>query len=314
MSRIRSRLEWGGNLPVNVTQPLNLEMTPSEPPESDIVRRFTEGLTWDSDGVWTPTRQQSVSYPDEGNDLCAAIEETSFWFRHRNRIIAAAVERYPPPAGPIFDLGGGNGYVALGLRRAGHDTVLVEPGRSGALTAVRRGVGTVICASVETAGIRPGTLPAVGIFDVLEHIQDDLDFLRTLRTALQPGGRLYLSVPAFRWLWSNEDDFAGHFRRYTVRSLTRVLRKANFEVDYAGYFFTFLPPVIFFLRSIPTRLGLRKDVSAESWRREHASGSWLSRQVLETGLSFEVQAVRRGYRLPAGSSLLCVARTGCEQG
>lgn len=299
---------------MNAVPPLNVETTPLDPPGSEIVRRFTEGLAWDPSGVWTPATRQTVSYPDEGNDLCAAIEAMSFWFRHRNRVIAAAVERYPPADGPIFDLGGGNGYVSLGLQQAHQETVLVEPGRSGALTALRRGVGTVVCASVETAGFRAGSLPGAGLFDVLEHIEDDLEFLRKLRTALHRRGRLYLTVPAFRWLWSNEDKFAGHFRRYTIRSLTQLIHKANFDLDYAGYFFTWLPPVIFFLRSIPTRLGLRKDVSAESWRREHASGSWLSRQVLETALGFEVQAVRRGYRLPLGSSLLCVARPRSPQG
>jgi 2-polyprenyl-3-methyl-5-hydroxy-6-metoxy-1,4-benzoquinol methylase len=54
---------------------------------------------------------------------------------------------------------------------------------------------------------------------VLEHIDDEQAFLREIRRCLAPGGRIYLSVPAGRWLWSDDDVQAGHFRRYTCASL-----------------------------------------------------------------------------------------------
>jgi len=209
------------------------------PPSEDgsIIHQFTTGLQLAEDGVWQAAISSKVSYPDDGNVACAEIEDGSFWFRCRNQVIAAAVKRYPPPGLPVFDLGGGNGYVSLGLTAAGFDTVLVEPGRAGAMSGVRRGVQRVISATVETAGFRPGTLPAAGLFDVLEHVEDHLGFLRTIRTALRPDGRLYLTVPAFQWLWSNEDEHAGHFRRYTVSTLRSVLASAGFGIEYLSYFF-----------------------------------------------------------------------------
>jgi hypothetical protein len=291
--------------------------TPSEstavaPRGDEIIGRYTEGLQWDRQGVWLPPAgaAEAVSYPEEGNALCAAVEEGSFWFRHRNRVIAAVVRKFPPPTALIFDLGGANGYVAAGLQRAGFETVLVEPGRTGAVTAAGRGIGPVICARVQEAHFRAAALPGAGMFDVLEHIEDDLGFLQTVRAALCPGGRLYLTVPAFPWLWSNEDDFAGHYRRYTRRSLTQVVRAAGFEVDFAAYFFTFLPPFIWALRTIPTRLGLRNSVTAASCTREHAARWGFLRRLLESALGCELWAVRRGLRLPVGSSCICVARAG----
>src|SRR5438046_2339206 len=103
----------------------NSRAVAAPPPGDDLIGPYAGGLVWDPAGVWVATAHGDVSYPDEGNAACAAIEDTSFWFRHRNRVIAAAVRRFPPLAGPIFDIGGGNGYVSLGLQRAGYSTVLV---------------------------------------------------------------------------------------------------------------------------------------------------------------------------------------------
>ena len=69
---------------------------------------------------------------DNGNDLCFEIEENSFWFGHRNNCIIEMIKNYPPTRNsPIFDVGGGNGFVAKGLLDAGLEVVLVEPGPAG---------------------------------------------------------------------------------------------------------------------------------------------------------------------------------------
>ncbi len=59
-----------------------------------------------------------ISYPLSGHRIMAELEETSFWFNHRNDVLMTAIRRFPPP-GPILDVGGGNGYVSLALKRAG---------------------------------------------------------------------------------------------------------------------------------------------------------------------------------------------------
>ena len=74
-----------------------------------------DGLTLGADGIWSSSRVQSVSYPEIGNALCHQVEDQSFWFRHRNNYIASIVKKYSP-ANTLLDVGGGNGYVALGQR------------------------------------------------------------------------------------------------------------------------------------------------------------------------------------------------------
>jgi SAM-dependent methyltransferase len=271
---------------------------------------FSSVLRLSQDGVWDTPERQAVSYPDDGHSHCLAIEEESFWFRHRNACIAAAVHRFPPPmGGPIFDVGGGNGYVAAGLSRAGFECVLVEPGRGGALNAKKRGLPTVVCATLETAGFRPRSLPAVGLFDVIEHSQDDLAFLSSVSELLVPRGRLYATVPAYQILWSKEDDDAGHFRRYTTASISSVLTAARFQIDYSSYIFRFLPLPISILRALPYRIGLHRLTRPPGTAaKEHRVSSGLSGAVLSRLLAGEVSNVAAGRTMRIGGSCLLVGR------
>lgn len=260
----------------------------------------------DFKGIWVAGSEDAVSYPEDGNDTCYALEDDSFWFRHRNEVVVGVMRRFPP-AGMLFDVGGGNGFVAAGIERAGWPAVVVEPGRGGAENARARGLDRVIQGTTENAGFAPGSMPAVGLFDVLEHVEDDVRFLKSLRGLLRPEGRLYLAVPAHRWLWSNEDRVAGHYHRYTRRSLAAVLRSAGFRIEFQTYFFGCLPPLIFLLRTLPSWLGWRSSHSSRSNRREHAGGRGIVGRWLERTLQRERSSLDRGRVLPMGSSCFAVA-------
>ncbi len=210
-----------------------------------------------------------VAYPEDGNSLCFAIEESSFWFQHRNCCILEAIRLFPPP-GTLFDVGGGNGYVALAIEKSGQQVVLVEPGPAGVRNALKRGVTSVVRATLDDLGALPETVPAVGLFDVIEHIEDDSGFVEKINRFLAPGGRVYVTVPAHGLLWSHEDVHAGHSRRYTTRTLSGLLKNAGYSLDFVTYFFSFLPLPILFRRVLPYRLGFgHSKISPESIRSDH---------------------------------------------
>ena len=127
----------------------------------------------------------------------------------------------------FFDIGGGNGYVSKGLEDQGVSTVLVEPGIQGCLNAKAKGLSTVVCSTLENAGFQNNTLPAAGLFDVVEHIENDVAFLSSVNQYLVSGGKLYITVPAYNALWSAEDTDAGHYRRYTLDSMGKTLKAAG---------------------------------------------------------------------------------------
>lgn len=181
----------------------------------------------------TGTRaQSSVPYPDAGHDSCCDRGSESFWFDDRNRCIAALMARFPPDRSLLFaHFGGGNGYVAAMIQQLGYRTVLFEPGAKGTQHARTRGLTELMHASTMDLEIQPGSLDAIGLFDVLEHIEDASTALRNLRPALADGGRVYAIVPADMLLWSMIDEEAGHFRRYTRARLGELFRGCGFNID-----------------------------------------------------------------------------------
>lgn len=271
--------------------------------------RYFSAIHRGGDGIWHVAGSQPVSYSEGGHDRCFSVEDGSFWFRHRNACILELIKACPPAdGGPVFDVGGGNGYVAKGISDGGYPTVLIEPGRGGSFNAKQRGLADVVCATLDGAGLRAGSLPAVGIFDVLEHIEDDAGFLRQLHAALAPGGRLYLTVPAYQLLWSNSDDFAGHKRRYRLGQLTALLAANGFQVEYGSYFFRPLVLPVFIFRTLPSWLGLvRKDVDAERVTKDHSSQQGLLKRMLRRLHGGEIGNVRAGIRMRFGASCIVAA-------
>lgn len=71
--------------------------------------------------------------------------------------------------------------------------------------------------------------------EVIEHIKDDLNTVKFLRTLLKKGGKLILSTPSLNAplyklnLLSSFDDRVGHLRRYSIVSLKNLALNANFK-------------------------------------------------------------------------------------
>jgi SAM-dependent methyltransferase len=262
----------------------------------------------EEEGIWISADHPDISYPSGGHDTYFEIEERSFWFKHRNDCIVEIFKRFPP-GGAIYDIGGGNGYVSCALKNNGYHTVLVEPGVKGAHNAKARGLDPVICSSIEGAGFFEGTMPAIGLFDVLEHIEDDVDFLKKIRPLLVPGGRLYISVPSYRALWSKEDDFAGHHRRYRLKELTTKLKACGYEIDHATYFFMLLMLPILFFRTIPDKMASYDKKYRPKAEDEHKDLAGISGMLLDTYLKCEIALLKKSY-MPFGASCLIVVRSG----
>ena len=77
---------------------------------------------------------------------------------------------------------------------------------------------------------------SIFLLNVIEHIEDDELSIKNCRYLLKPGGHLILLAPAYSWLFGTLDKQLGHFRRYTIKSISELLKKSNFAILSGSYF------------------------------------------------------------------------------
>lgn len=259
-----------------------------------------------------PIREGRKTYESDLFTPLFAVEDRHFWFQARNRVLEAAVaplEAGWPDGYRALEVGCGTGFVLRLLER------LCRRGEVGGLDPYEEGLELarqrVQCPVVRGDVFNwPFDQPfhLIGLFDVLEHLEDDFGALCQLRKGLAQDGRLVLTVPAHMSLWSYADSCAHHCRRYGESDLTAVLRKAGFEVEYLTQFMGLLYPLAWLGRrsgrGVP---GADPARDRERFLKELRIVPVVN-GVLRWLLSREAFFVRRRWRLPLGTSLLAIAR------
>jgi SAM-dependent methyltransferase len=226
-------------------------------------------------------------------------DRAHWWFLGRRAIILAEMaRRLPAGRARMAELGCGSGGMLEALSRFG-TAVGVETDAALRARARERGLDVRAGALPDAIPLHPGRWDAVCLFDVLEHVNDEAGALAACRRLLVPGGRLFVTVPAYAWLWSRHDDLLGHRRRYTARALRQIAERAGFAVERVTYFNTVLALPIMVMRIV--RAALRRpghDLDRPA--------SWLNR-ALATCFSAEARLLR-WTSPPFGISILLVAR------
>jgi len=168
------------------------------------------------------------------------------WERARARFFVSALDAAGLLGSPlsVLDVGAGDAFFASELHRrlpAGSRVVCCDSNYSDQhLADLERtyGVGGL---SFVRALPAPATadqrFDLVLLLDVLEHIGDDLGFLRALVDRLREGGHVLISVPAWMSLFTRHDIGVIHHRRYRPGQLAQVIRDAGLEIRAAGGLF-----------------------------------------------------------------------------
>ncbi|CAB4706476.1 unannotated protein [freshwater metagenome] len=132
----------------------------------------------------------------------------------------------------VLDAGAGIGTFTTIALAAGHAVVAVEPDPPIAALLRERLPTVSVTEAVleELSSALPAEVADSAIcFNVIEHIEDDIQALTGIRHALAPGAHLALIVPAHPALFGSIDRTDQHYRRYTRRSLSQALDAAGFD-------------------------------------------------------------------------------------
>ena len=155
-----------------------------------------------------------------------------------------------------------------------------------------------------------GAFDLIGAFDVIEHLDDDLNVLRSVRAMLKPRGVLLLTVPAHQSLWSYFDEVSHHRRRYEPNELCTKLNGTGYRVEFCSLFMAATYPILWFTRRIrsmrhasdPDSTEINRALTLKELRIMGGVNGLLTFLLMP-----EVSLLRSRIRLPFGSSLIAVA-------
>lgn len=242
-------------------------------------------------------------FDDSEFGVLVSIEPESFWFAARNALITWAIAKYFAGARRFLEIGCGTGFVLQAIRSAfpGMALSASEIDGRGLVHAARRVGGGAWLFQMDARRIPfADEFDAIGAFDVLEHVDEDLAVLREMRRAVKPGGGVVLTVPQHPELWSPADDAAHHKRRYRPRELAAKVREAGLEPVCDTSFMVALALAVLVKR------GEKKEWRHEELVREHRHARPV-RLALDAVLGAERALIRAGVRFPFGGSRLVVA-------
>ncbi len=249
----------------------------------------------------------------------AAFEAGHYWHLARRKVVLDALPRVGPE-GRLLDIGCGPGTTTTFFNRHRHtvdyaDVHLEALSLSRALA--NRELGAEAASRLRFLQLDicrdpvPSGYAGVLLLDVIEHLPDDVAALRNVRSGLTAGDHLVVTVPAFPGLWSRFDEKVRHKRRYTLTTARTAIDAAGFDVEHATYFFSPLfiaAGVVKLLREGRKKLPVRWRAHDEGLEGlMEARTSPLLTKILVWVLDLERPIVRR-WRLPFGTSVLCVAR------
>jgi SAM-dependent methyltransferase len=204
------------------------------------------------------------------------LEETYRRFVLRDHVaFAERAIRQSGARGPLLDAGCGGGLFLGMMRERGFRVLGLDYSREAAAIAWSRQQAPAVCATLDRAPFRAGTLGAISMYHVLEHLYDPRAYLAAARELLEPQGRLIVQVPnaaswQFRLLggaW-NGIDIPRHLFNYRTRDLEALLASAGFRVIRRKFFSLRDNPA-----GLASSLAPRLDPMARRIRKTSESGA-----------------------------------------
>jgi 2-polyprenyl-3-methyl-5-hydroxy-6-metoxy-1,4-benzoquinol methylase len=189
-----------------------------------------------------------ISFPNEAYKIDGDNKDLNgFWAKFRAQSIFDQLNHNK--INSLWEVGSGDGSAAIPLSIKGINVIAVEPIREGALYTEQNGI-TSFCCFLNELELPGASLDAIGLFDVLEHLEDSQMLLNEVRRCLSDQGFLFITVPMYMFLFSDFDSKIGHFRRYSKKTIESELNNAGFEVKSFHFMFSFLVIPAYFIRKI----------------------------------------------------------------
>jgi len=228
-------------------------------------------------------------------------QEYHWWFKAKRDIIKSSIKTFSPNLENILEIGSGTGSNIKMLQEFAKLTI-IEPN-----LYARSKIKENFKDSVE---ILDGKLPnnlnlnkkfdLICLFDVLEHIKEDLESLKILKQYLNQDGKIIITVPAFQFLFSQHDVNLHHFRRYNQKQLKKLIKQSDYEIEFISYFNFFLFPL-----ALISRIWLK--IFSNSNPKNDSTSETIN-YLLYKIFSFEKYFLKQKLKFPFGLSAIVIIK------
>ena len=235
------------------------------------------------------------------------FEDTYWWFVARRHLITSLIRRHYERDGnlDILDIGCGTGAMLDELAPFGHVVGADVAPEALSFCRERSSHYPLTRADVRRMPFETASFDVVTAMDIIEHIDDDKAAVGEIFRVLRPGGRLFVTVPAFPSLWSEHDEALYHYRRYTAPHLKDLFQRVGFSVPKLSYTVTSLFPPIWLYRQITKMLPQKRTEGEKKANLVNFAGPVNAALLaLSEGESRLVQRVN----LPFGVTVVAVAQ------
>ncbi len=254
----------------------------------------------------------AIFHPDDstthgGMESCilddvVSFEDKHFWMKARRDFIKSIFNKHVNYADKIIEIGAGTGSITRCLLESGYNDISVgEVHLSGLEYAKSYGIKQRYQFDLMKTPFHEH-FDAVGMFDVLEHIDDDELAVKNIYKMLKPGGKAIVTVPAHKWLWSKQDAVAYHRRRYEVDQLKDMFERNSFKILEARTFFISILPLLYLRSFVDRDNGVLKDNDFKERFKVNPVINFILGQIL----SIENRLLKN-VSLRQGGSILVVA-------
>lgn len=227
-------------------------------------------------------------------------EQDYWWHVGRRMVLNQVLTTQIPPSGhlTILDIGCGTGNNYNWLKHWGRVTGLDTSPAALQYCRNRRAYDDLVQADgADLSSLNQFDL--ITAFDVLEHISDDTEALKNWFAVLKPNGYVFITVPAYQWLFSAHDKALHHHRRYSSQGVKQKFEQAGFKTKFISPFFFFTFPMLALVRLFT------KTAQPKTSYVKTSAG--VSKFLVNLSKS-EANFLAHGDKLPWGSSILVLAQ------